>query len=261
MKDNIEEIFADKVLQIENNLGTWILPSQYVQKEYGGSRNDSGGVIGDIADGEKHSDHIVLAALTGISAKSKSLGDNVVIVDAGSHIGNISVELSKELSAKSLRHKLFAIEMIPLLAYCTVENIKNNTNSDYCEWEVNNAPLTSHEQLAKQNWLSVPTLENKIENIDFDSAADKSYSTNLISDGNHTNIKATTIDNCLIDNEVPVAVLKVDCEGYDLEVLKGAVNTINKHRPVIIFETFDHSEIEIDFVNPFTVEKNVSKRI
>ena len=33
-----------------------------------------------------------------------------------------------------------------------------------------------------------------------------------------------------------VGLIKIDVEGWELEVLKGAVNTINKHRPIMLIE-------------------------
>ena len=41
------------------------------------------------------------------------------------------------------------------------------------------------------------------------------------------------------------SLLKIDVEGYELEVLKGATETIAKHKPIIAIEA-EHNEIEIN---------------
>lgn len=44
---------------------------------------------------------------------------------------------------------------------------------------------------------------------------------------------SSTIDQYNFDR---VDVIKVDAQGSDLNILKGAINTIKRHRPVVIFE-------------------------
>jgi FkbM family methyltransferase len=41
-----------------------------------------------------------------------------------------------------------------------------------------------------------------------------------------------------------VSLVKIDTQGFELNVLRGATNTINEHRPVVIFEHEDqyHSD-------------------
>lgn len=51
-------------------------------------------------------------------------------------------------------------------------------------------------------------------------------------------VSVATLDGCLIglgiDN--PIKLLKLDAEGYELKALKGAKETIHKHKPVLIME-------------------------
>jgi len=46
-------------------------------------------------------------------------------------------------------------------------------------------------------------------------------------------IKSHKLDEFNFDS---VGLIKIDVEGWELEVLKGAINTINKHRPVLLIE-------------------------
>lgn len=38
-----------------------------------------------------------------------------------------------------------------------------------------------------------------------------------------------------------VGVIKIDAEGYELDILRGAVKTLQKHRPVLLLEAWDHA--------------------
>jgi len=47
-------------------------------------------------------------------------------------------------------------------------------------------------------------------------------------------VRTMTIDS--LDIDIPVSFMKVDLQGADLFAMQGAMNTILKHKPVIIFE-------------------------
>jgi FkbM family methyltransferase len=65
------------------------------------------------------------------------------------------------------------------------------------------------------------------------------------------NVPVTTLDEDLAD--VPsVALLKIDCEGFEYKLLRGAANLIKRHRPQLVLEVhptqleeFGHSTKEI----------------
>lgn len=48
--------------------------------------------------------------------------------------------------------------------------------------------------------------------------------------------ESTCVDNLLIPNNVSIPIIKVDAESSDFLILQGAVNTIQQHRPVLLFE-------------------------
>ena len=57
-------------------------------------------------------------------------------------------------------------------------------------------------------------------------------------------VKVTTLDNVVEESHLPcVDVIKIDVEGMGAEVLKGAIKTITKCRPVIFFEVHNKEEI------------------
>jgi FkbM family methyltransferase len=48
-------------------------------------------------------------------------------------------------------------------------------------------------------------------------------------------IEITTLDECLV-NDLDISVMKLDVEGYECKVLRGAQQLLEKHHPLILFE-------------------------
>lgn len=49
-------------------------------------------------------------------------------------------------------------------------------------------------------------------------------------------VKSTTMDSFFYDNDIPVDFIKIDTEGYEYFILKGAQKTISKYKPIIQLE-------------------------
>jgi FkbM family methyltransferase len=49
-------------------------------------------------------------------------------------------------------------------------------------------------------------------------------------------VKMETLDHLLLGGNQPVSVIKIDVQGYELNVLKGALTVLEESRPCIIFE-------------------------
>lgn len=62
--------------------------------------------------------------------------------------------------------------------------------------------------------------------------------------GGIVNVPVTTLDKDLADIE-EIAVLKIDCEGYEYQILQGARQLIERHRPLLFVEV--HPEQLVQF--------------
>ena len=51
-----------------------------------------------------------------------------------------------------------------------------------------------------------------------------------------TSNKAISLDNLLKKNKTPIKLIKIDVDGYELEVLKSAEKLLKKEKPIIYFE-------------------------
>ena len=50
-------------------------------------------------------------------------------------------------------------------------------------------------------------------------------------------VRSAQLDDFDFDN---VGVIKIDAEGYEIDILRGAVKTLEKHRPTLLLEAWDH---------------------
>ncbi len=64
----------------------------------------------------------------------------------------------------------------------------------------------------------------------------------ITDDKSETQIKITSIDKFVFDNNVDVGLIKLDVEGYELETLKGAKRTIKEFKPVLLISIYHNAE-------------------
>ncbi len=58
-------------------------------------------------------------------------------------------------------------------------------------------------------------------------------------------VECITIDEFMCSNNIPrVDFIKVDAEGHDVEVLKGANETLDQHSPIVMFEALGSLELK-----------------
>ena len=144
----------------------------------------------------------------------KYIKDNAVILDIGSNIGNHTLYWSIERNAK----KIFAFEPVKETFGTLETNIALNQLLD--KVVLYNAAVGSQ------------TSKAKIKEFDSKNIG----ATSLVLDENGS-ISVLKIDDLSFDGE-KIDFIKIDTEGFEIEVLKGAKNTIMKNRPVIFVESF-----------------------
>ena len=149
----------------------------------------------------------------------KYVVEGTVAIDAGANFGSISVPISKKLGSSG---KLYSFEMSKVMASRLKRNIEQNKCSNV---ELLNIALSD---VADQSVFFGELEEDQKTNFG-DIRINK--------EAEGTEVKTTTIDSLNIQDRV--SFIKVDCQGYDLKVMRGAKKTIEKHRPVVVFEWED----------------------
>ncbi len=143
-----------------------------------------------------------------------------IVLDVGANIGFHTMYFA-ELVGK--QGKVFAFEPIPINYHALQENLKLNEFSQI---------ITVNKALGDINSsLNIHIDENKTNPGAF----------NLLESGiKNTVIECVRGDDFLKTNGIDkVDFIKIDVEGYELEVLKGLMESIKSMMPIIIFEYDD----------------------
>jgi len=139
-----------------------------------------------------------------------------VVLDVGGNFGQMAVLFSKMLNRNGCVH---VFEADPFIHSTMVKNIlENQCDNVIC---YNNAVW--HE-------LGKTLIYPKADFIRFESYG--SYGIDPNADNGQL-VNSITIDSL---NLKWVSLIKIDIQGSDLNAMKGAINTINRYRPIIIFE-------------------------
>jgi FkbM family methyltransferase len=130
-------------------------------------------------------------------------------IDVGANIGNHSIFFSQFFET------VHAIEANPISYDVLKLNSKKINNINPINIAITEKNKTVYLRQKKKN-ISGSNLEKK-------------YNKNFIK------IKAKSLDN-LFFNKKNITLIKIDVEGHELEVIKGAKRLITRNKPIIVFE-------------------------
>lgn len=167
-------------------------------------------------------------------------GEDTLTLDIGANVGNHSIFFSTFLPTRVL-----SFEPNPRIAPILKANLEANAS----DCSIFNVALGSHKG---QGEIRVPAnAKNNIGMAQIESARE-----------GEGEIRIETLDEVLSDlrtkrqGREKVALLKVDVEGMELSVLKGAVDTLKSDTPDLLLEASDHEALEmlVSFLNPLGYE-------
>ncbi len=139
-------------------------------------------------------------------------------IDVGTHKGEI-LDIFLKNSPKGFH---FGFEPIPAMFDSLKQkylNYKNIFLFDYA--------LSSSEGTAEFNYVT--------SNPSYSGLIKRKYDRPNETDTKIT-VKTNCLDNIIIPQLIKIDLIKIDVEGAEMKVLEGAVQTIEKYSPVIIFE-------------------------
>ena len=70
-------------------------------------------------------------------------------------------------------------------------------------------------------------------------------------------IRTTTLDKYVLENNLNIGLIKVDIEGYEQEFLKGAIQTIKKFRPTLLISIY-HNASDFFDIKPLLESWNLN---
>ena len=76
-------------------------------------------------------------------------------------------------------------------------------------------------------------------------------------------VECYTIDELFHDKDIPAHFIKIDTEGHELFILQGAINTINKYKPLIQLEwnTLNMKQCNVNESDLIEFVKNINYEI
>ena len=159
----------------------------------------------------------------------KYITPNSIVIDAGANYGQLSILFSK------LYHNtiIYSFEASKYIFDILDINIKLNSNN------IKAINCVLSDKTDKQ-YLKIPNLKKYGTygslNLEFSSNKKNTYE-------NRTLIRK--IDD--FSYEKKISFMKIDVQGFDLNVLKGSIKTIKRHRMPIIFEYENTLEDKMNF--------------
>lgn len=158
---------------------------------------------------------------------SKYLNTSKDAIDCGANVGFYSIYFANILKEG---HKVLSIEPTPN----AFELLKNNVLSNNCEKQIILYNGALSDKINEE--MVINTIEGREEYSSFGEIS-QSYIRN--SEVHKIKVQATTLDFLVNQYNIHPGFIKIDTEGAELLVLKGAIKTIQNFRPIIISEICD----------------------
>lgn len=166
-------------------------------------------------------------------------------IEVGSNIGALSVPMAKKLSASGRR--LLAIEPQPVVFQNLCANLALN---DLFNVQAENAAVST-----TPGSLQFPLPDYTQPGSNFGAvrmcAADAPPAGDATSASDPTmqRVRTVRLDD-LVPTDFEVGLIKIDVEGFELQVLESAVQTLARHRPVLSVENdqIDKSQALIEWL-------------
>lgn len=148
-------------------------------------------------------------------------------IDIGANIGLFSVYFAKNINENC---KVLSIEPTPNAYKLLINNVTRNSCSNKIIFY--NGALSDSEGKVTINFVEGKEEYSSIGKINSD------YIGHIIS--NKISVQTTTLDKLVEQYNIKPGFIKIDTEGAELLVLKGALETLEKFHPIILSELCDN---------------------
>lgn len=164
----------------------------------------------------------------GLHLVNKAYLNEKSVIDAGAYIGDSCILFEKELTNIS---KIYGFEPSRTNFELLKKTIALNKSSKIIPVNVALGDRVSNMCLAGKGMGKSLTAN--------DDMVDK----------NAEIVSLTTLDKYIEENNIKVGLIKTDLEGYEQIFLKGAINTIKKHRPVLVISIYHSAQDYFQIIN------------
>lgn len=152
-----------------------------------------------------------------------------VFFDVGANVGFFTVIGARLVGAQG---RVVAFEPVPENAAAVRYNLALNGFEQVEVWETAVSETNGSAQLQLAHYAGGASLDVAAPPPDFKGTLA---------------VKTVTLDALIQQQRVPVpSLVKIDVEGAELHVLRGMQNTLEQHRPIVIYEVDDGSRAAFD---------------
>lgn len=157
----------------------------------------------------------------------KYVNKNMIVLDIGAHCGFHTVYMSTKAGG------VFSFEPQRMIYFQLCSNLFLNN--------ITNVIPHNKACYNKECKLSIAPPQSQVCPMPLDQNGNVDYSKTSNTAGLALSqvpgeIEATTVDIVLRDLPHKLGFIKCDAQGSDLKAMQGAINSIQKHKPVIVFE-------------------------
>ncbi len=158
----------------------------------------------------------------------KLIKKDSVIIDVGANLGLFSLLASRAASSG----KVYSFEPAQKTRDALVKNLKNNSNVEVLPWGLSDAP--------GKKMLYVSSEASGVSTFE-DSGMVPSVQKD------HPNIVKEEVELVTLDSFVEkyglkkIDFIKMDCEGYEMNALRGGAKSIKKFKPIIAVSAYHHA--------------------
>lgn len=181
-------------------------------------------------------DEVICGSIASSGAWEKHILDKILehykpntnFLDIGSNYGCHSIGVANEIKKSNGHGKVYSYEVQPEIFKLFNENIQLNGLNDII--------IPHFFGLGDKN-----EEKNFIVPNDYDINANPgglSFLNQNLENSKHENVTIKRLDDLAVEN---ISVIKIDVEGYELEVFEGGKETIRRNRPIIIIEIWDRN--------------------
>jgi FkbM family methyltransferase len=195
------------------------------------------GVGYDILERGAYVPHEIAMTLAILELRCKHYGEGVFALDCGANIGTHTVEWAKKMTSWG---SVLAIEPQQRIYYALAGNVALNN----CF----NAAVIHAAVFRKSGTMKIPSLDHlspaNFGGLELQLRRDTEFigqSINYENDALVT-VQAVAIDDLALSR---VDLIKIDVEGMEMDVLNGAVSTIEAKRPVMLLEQTKTNKTEL----------------
>jgi FkbM family methyltransferase len=170
----------------------------------------------------------------------KYLEDDSDILDIGANIGLITLGILKKAKDQNKQFKnIHCFECDPKSISLLIPNTSPFENVKIYPFALSNKQELCNITTLNQNMGCNYIYSSKDEKITNNYDYSKLFYTDAHIKNNNIHIVGVPLDSIKYHFESKISIIKIDVEGYEINVLEGAQKLIQEHRPIIICEVFE----------------------